>query len=83
MEEYRRWEDNIKIDLKEIGVDVMNWTVLTTSGGLLPSNKILLYGPPGTGKTHLVNAFAAEMGVPLYSVTSTDLLSTWLGESEK
>ena len=28
MEEYRRWEDNIKMDLKEIGVDVMNWIVL-------------------------------------------------------
>ncbi|PSN47473.1 hypothetical protein C0J52_01955 [Blattella germanica] len=52
-------------------------------GGLQPSNKILLYGPPGTGKTHLVNAFAAEMNVPLYSVTSTDLVSTWMGESEK
>ena len=25
MEEYRRWEDNIKMDLKEIGVDVMSW----------------------------------------------------------
>ena len=25
MEEYRRWEENIKMDLKEIGVDVMNW----------------------------------------------------------
>ena len=24
MEEYKRWEDNIKMDLKEIGVDVMN-----------------------------------------------------------
>ena len=24
MEEYRRWEDNIKMDLKEIGVDVMS-----------------------------------------------------------
>ena len=28
MEEYRRWEDNIKMDLKEIGVDVMNWMQL-------------------------------------------------------
>ena len=26
MEEYRRWEDNIKIDLKEIGVNVISWT---------------------------------------------------------
>ena len=25
MEEYRRWEDNIKMDLKEVGVDVMSW----------------------------------------------------------
>ena len=28
MEECRRWEDNIKMDLKEIGVDVMNWMEL-------------------------------------------------------
>ena len=28
MEEYRRWEDNTKMDLKEISVDVMNWIVL-------------------------------------------------------
>ena len=28
MEEYRRWEDNIKMDLKEIGVDVMSYLVL-------------------------------------------------------
>ena len=25
MEEYRRWEDNIKMDLKEIGVNVRSW----------------------------------------------------------
>ena len=28
MEEYRRWEDNIKMNLTEIGVDVMNWKEL-------------------------------------------------------
>ena len=28
MEEYRRWEDNIKMLLKEIGVDVVNWMEL-------------------------------------------------------
>ena len=28
MEEYRRWEDNIKMDLTEIGVDVINWKEL-------------------------------------------------------
>ena len=25
MEEYKKWEDNIKMDLKEIGVNVRNW----------------------------------------------------------
>ena len=33
MEEYRRWEVNIKMDLKEIGVDVMNWMELTKVRG--------------------------------------------------
>ncbi|GFG37328.1 hypothetical protein Cfor_07771 [Coptotermes formosanus] len=53
------------------------------TGGLQPCNRILLYGPPGTGKTKLVNAFAAELNVPFYSVTSADLLSSWVGETEK
>ena len=29
MEEYRRWEDNIKMDLKEIGVNMRSWIVST------------------------------------------------------
>ena len=33
MEEYRRWENNIKMDLKEIGVDVMNWMELAQDRG--------------------------------------------------
>lgn len=53
------------------------------TGGLKPCTRILLYGPPGTGKTKLVNAFAVELNVPFYSVTSADLLSTWVGETEK
>ena len=28
MEEYRRWEDNIKMDLKEIGINTRNWVDL-------------------------------------------------------
>jgi len=35
MEEYRRWEDNIKMDLKEIGVDVMSWLRIVINGELL------------------------------------------------
>ena len=32
MEEYRRWEDNIKMDLKEIGVDVISWLRIEITG---------------------------------------------------
>ena len=32
MEEYRRWEDNIKMDLKEIGVDVMSQLRIEITG---------------------------------------------------
>ena len=36
MEEYRRWEDNIKMDLKEIDVDVMNWMELAQDRDYCP-----------------------------------------------
>eukprot|EP01134_Creolimax_fragrantissima_P006125 CFRG6125T1 len=44
---------------------------------------ILLYGPPGTGKSRLASAVAAETNSILYSVSSADLVSSWVGESEK
>ena len=48
-----------------------------------PWRALLLYGPPGTGKTVLAQATAAEAEATLVSVSAADLLSKWVGESEK
>jgi transitional endoplasmic reticulum ATPase len=44
---------------------------------------ILLHGPPGTGKTLLAKAVAHEAGVNFISIKGPELLSKWVGESEK
>ena len=44
---------------------------------------ILMYGPPGCGKTHLARATAGECDARFISVAITDILSKWIGESER
>jgi len=44
---------------------------------------ILLYGPPGCGKTLIARAAAGELGVSFLSIKVSDILSKWVGESEK
>ncbi|KAG5494067.1 hypothetical protein JKF63_01901 [Porcisia hertigi] len=53
------------------------------TGPRQPWRRLLLYGPPGTGKTRLAAATATEYGAVFLSVSSADLLSKWVGESEK
>ncbi|KAH8613824.1 putative ATPase family protein [Trypanosoma vivax] len=48
-----------------------------------PLLRILLYGPPGTGKTLLAAATSTECATPLVTISSADIMSKWIGESER
>ncbi len=51
--------------------------------GIKPPKGVLLFGPPGTGKTLIAKAVANETQANFISVKGSELLSKWLGESEK
>ncbi len=54
-----------------------------TKMGIRPPKGVLLYGPPGCGKTILARALAAECGANMILVRGPEILSKWVGESEK
>jgi len=83
-----RWEDvggleEAKQAIKEAVEWPLKYPELFKTVGIKPPKGILLYGPPGTGKTLLAKAVANESNANFISVKGPELLSKWVGESEK
>ena len=75
--------DEVKQNLKE----AVEWPLIHPDAfknmGIRPPRGILLYGPPGTGKTLLAKAVATESQANFIQIKGPELLSKWVGESEK
>src|SRR3989339_723087 len=83
-----RWEDIGGLeDVKKSMKEVVEWPLKYPDSfkrlGISPPKGILLYGPPGCGKTLLAKAVANESGANFISVKGPELLSMYVGESEK
>ena len=82
------WEDvggleESKHTLQDNLIVAMNNTEKFNKMGIKPPKGALLYGPPGCGKTILARALATESGGNMILVRGPEILSKWVGESEK
>ena len=83
-----KWDDigglpDIKEELQEAVEWPLKYQGLFTFVDATPPKGILLYGPPGTGKTLMAKAAANESEANFISIKGPELLSKWVGESEK
>ncbi|MGZ5484421.1 MAG: CDC48 family AAA ATPase [Nitrososphaeraceae archaeon] len=83
-----RWEDigglaSIKQEMQEAIEWPLKYQGIFTFADAMPPKGILLYGPPGTGKTLMAKAAANESEANFISIKGPELLSKWVGESEK
>lgn len=82
------WEDiggleKVKETLKELIELPLQNPDCYRNIGIKPARGILLYGPPGTGKTLIAKAVANECKVNFISIKGPEIMSKWMGDSEK
>jgi transitional endoplasmic reticulum ATPase len=75
--------DDVKQELKEAVEWPLKYPDVFEQLQTKPPRGILLFGPPGTGKTLLAKAVANESECNFIAVKGPELLSKWVGESEK
>jgi len=83
-----KWEDIGGLgDVKQELIEAVEWPLKYPEAfkrlGVSPPKGVLMYGAPGTGKTLLAKAVANESQANFISVKGPELLSKWVGESEK
>jgi len=83
-----RWSDiggleEVKRALRESVEIPLRHPEIYEKYGIKPPKGILLYGPPGCGKTLLAKAVATESGANFIAVKGPEIMSKWVGESEK
>jgi len=83
-----RWDDIGGLeDVKQQLREAIEWPLkspeIFEKMGIRPPRGVLLYGPPGCGKTLLAKAVATESGANFIAVKGPEILSKWVGESEK
>jgi transitional endoplasmic reticulum ATPase len=83
-----RWEEvggleEIKQALQEAVEWPLKYADLYEKTGTTPPKGVILYGKPGTGKTYLAKALASESGVNFISVKGPQIMSKYIGESER
>jgi transitional endoplasmic reticulum ATPase len=82
------WEDigglsEVKEELSQVVEWPLRYPDLFTEGDVKPPKGLLLYGLPGTGKTLIAKAVATTSESNFISIKGPELLSKWVGESEK
>jgi transitional endoplasmic reticulum ATPase len=75
--------NEVKSELAEAIEWPLKYADLFDQADVKPPKGLLLYGPPGTGKTMIAKAVAATSEANFISVKGPELISKWVGESEK
>ncbi|XP_026039254.1 spermatogenesis-associated protein 5 [Astatotilapia calliptera] len=83
-----RWSDvggmeEVKLKLKQAVEWPLKHPEAFTRMGIQPPKGVLLYGPPGCSKTMIAKALANESGLNFLAIKGPELLSKYVGESER